>query len=202
MDLTQYKKAWENQPEEKNKVSAIEIYKMTQAKSTSIVKWIFIIGLLEFVVLNSLVFFIDIDQAHEEYDKIGLKRFIIISEIVAYCVAFFFIVRFYINYRNINTADSTKILMSKILKTRKTVRQYVLFNLSYMFIIIVVVAISFVKVNMETIPDDRFALLIAFFILGGLAILTVIWLFYQLLYGFLLKKLKRNYKELSNLEIK
>ncbi|MFD2568004.1 hypothetical protein [Pseudotenacibaculum haliotis] len=202
MDLTQYKKAWENQPEEKNKVSALEIYKMTQAKSTSIVKWIFIIGLLEFVVLNSLVFFIDIDQAHEEYDKIGLKKFIIASEIVAYCVAIFFIVRFYINYRTINTADSTKILMSKILKTRKTVRQYVLFNLSYMFIIIVVVAISFVKVNMETIPDDRFALLIAFFILGGLAILTVIWLFYQLLYGFLLKKLKRNYKELSNLEIK
>ena len=49
MDLSNYKKAWKNQPEEENKISALEIYKMTQSKSNSIVKWIFIIGLLEFV---------------------------------------------------------------------------------------------------------------------------------------------------------
>ncbi len=49
MDLANYKKVWKNQPEEKNKISALEIYKMTQSKSNSIVKWIFIIGLLEFV---------------------------------------------------------------------------------------------------------------------------------------------------------
>ena len=59
MDLANYKKVWKNQPEEKNKISAIEIYKMTQEKSNSIAKWIFIIGILEFVIMNSLYFFFD-----------------------------------------------------------------------------------------------------------------------------------------------
>jgi hypothetical protein len=200
MDLAQYKKAWENQPEEQNKVSAGEIYKMTQSKSTSIVKWIFIIGILEFVILNSLVFFIDIDEIHEEYDKIGLKNFIIISEIAAYIIAFGFLAMFYLNYRSINAVDSTKLLMQKILKTRKTVKLYVLFNLTYMFIIITVVATSFVRTNTEQIPEDKMGLVIGFFIVAGLIVLTLFWLFYQLLYGILLKRLRVNYKELNKLE--
>ncbi len=200
MDLAQYKKAWENQPEEQNKVSAAEIYKMTQSKSTSIVKWIFIIGILEFVILNSMVFFVDIEEAHQEYEKIGLKNFIIFSEISAYIVGLVFLVMFYLNYRSINTVDSTKLLMKKILRTRKTVKLYVLVNLTYMFIIITVVAISFVTTNTQDIPQDRIGLVIGFFIVAGLIVLTLLWLFYQLLYGILLKRLRVNYKELNKLE--
>jgi hypothetical protein len=200
MDLAQYKKAWENQPEEKNKVSAAEIYKMTQSKSTSIVKWIFIIGILEFVILNSLVFFMDIEEAHQEYDKIGLKSFIIFAEVSAYIVGLIFLVMFYLNYRSINAVDSTKLLMQKILKTRKTVKLYVLFNLTYMFIIMVVVATSFVMSDVIDIPKDKMGLVIGFFIVAGLIVLTLLWLFYQLLYGFLLKRLRVNYKELNKLE--
>lgn len=200
MDLAQYKKAWENQPEEKHKVSATEIYKMTQSKSTSIVKWIFIIGILEFVILNSLVLFVDIEEAHQEYAKIGLKDFIIISEIVSYTIAVIFLVMFYLNYRSINTADSTKRLMSKILKTRRTVKLYVLFNLTFMFVIIVAVATSLITSDVAGIPDESIGLAIAIFIVAGLVALTLLWLFYQLLYGFLLKKLRVNYKELNKLE--
>ena len=55
MDLLEkYKKAWDNQPEETNKVSKIDIYKMAHSKSSSIVKWIFIIGVLEFVFVGLL----------------------------------------------------------------------------------------------------------------------------------------------------
>ena len=70
--LENYKKTWVNQPEEVSKFSAIEIYKMAHSKSSSIVKWIFIIGILEFFVLNSLYFFIDMDEAYAEYKKMGL----------------------------------------------------------------------------------------------------------------------------------
>ena len=42
MDLDAYKKTWENQPEETNTVSKIDIYKMAHSKSSSVVKWIFI----------------------------------------------------------------------------------------------------------------------------------------------------------------
>ena len=200
MDLAQYKKAWKNQPEDKNKVSASDIYKMTQSKSTSIVKWIFIIGLMEFVILNSLVFFIDVNKAYQEYEKIGLKSFIVTSEIVMYIVGIGFLVMFYLNYCNINTVDSTKKLMSQILKTRRTVKLYVIFNLSCMFILLSVVAFFLIMSDIIDIPDNRLGLVIGIFIVAGLIALTLLWLFYQLLYGILLKKLRVNYKELNNSE--
>ena len=127
--LENYKKAWDNQPEEVSKFSAIEIYKMAQSKSSSIVKWIFIIGILEFIVLNSLYFFIDMEEANKEYEKLGLENFIFYSQLAAYAILFYFLWMFYKNYKRISTIDSTKTLMKKIIKTRKTVRNYVLFNL-------------------------------------------------------------------------
>ena len=44
--LDNYKKAWENQPEENDRVNEAQIYKMAHSRSSSIVKWIFIIGIL------------------------------------------------------------------------------------------------------------------------------------------------------------
>tara|TARA_R110001632_G_scaffold23425_5_gene66329 strand:+ start:783 stop:1391 length:609 start_codon:yes stop_codon:yes gene_type:complete len=202
MDLSHYKKAWENQPEEKNKISDIEIYKMTQSKSISIVKWIFIIGILEFIVLNSVAFFVDLDAAHEEYSKIGLKNFIIYSEIIAHIIAAIFVIIFYLNYRSINTVESTKNLMSKILKTRKTVKLYVLFNLVYMFFFMIVVIISVVQTNLESLTSKQMILFVIGFAIFCLIVLVLVWLFYQLLYGILLRKLNKNYKSLSELEVK
>ena len=82
--LDNYKKAWDNQPEEKNKVSSIEIYKMAQSKSSSIVKWIFIIGILEFAFWFAINFFIP-KSALDVYREIiyitlllGLKFYIML----------------------------------------------------------------------------------------------------------------------------
>jgi len=55
MDLANYKKVWKDQPEERNKISSLDIYKMTQSRSTSIVKWIFMIGLVEFIFWFSIM---------------------------------------------------------------------------------------------------------------------------------------------------
>ena len=74
--LDNYKKAWKNQPEEASKRSTIEIYKLAHSRSASIVKWIFIIGILEFVILNTLSFFMDTDKSNEELNALGLERFI------------------------------------------------------------------------------------------------------------------------------
>jgi hypothetical protein len=42
--------------------------------------------------------------------------------------------------------------------------------------------------------------IIAIFIFIGAIFLGLFWLFYQLIYGILLKKLNRNYKELAKLD--
>jgi hypothetical protein len=200
--LDKYKKAWSNQPEETNKLSAVDIYKMAHSKSSSIVKWIFIIGILEFVVLNSLYFVIDMDEAYAEYKKMGLENFIFYSQIVAYAILFYFLVMFYLNYKRISTTDSTRTLMKKIIKTRKTVRNYVLFNLGYMTLLMIVVTVASINTNLDTLNNKQIILIIIATLIVTLLILGVLWLFYQLIYGILLKKLNRNYKKLSKLDTK
>ena len=202
MDLANYKKVWKNQPEEKNKISAIEIYKMTQEKSNSIAKLIFIIGILEFVIMNSLYFFFDDASQKEMMDSFGMTNILIVSQIVAYLILFYFLIMFYKNYIEISVIENTKSLMTKILKTRKTVRNYVIFNLGYLVFLSVLISVGFLKTeftHLSSIESIKFSI--------GMIIITIIlvvvfWLFYQLLYGILLKKLKKNYTILSDLEMK
>jgi hypothetical protein len=198
--LDKYKKAWSKQDNSFNKISKEEIYKLAYAKSSSIVKWIFIIGIIEFVVLNSIYLFVDLDQVEAEYEKIGIVEFIKYSTIFSYVVLLYFLIQFYINYKRITVIDSTKSLMQKILKTRKTVKNYVLFNLGFLIIIITVMTIASIKTNVNHFNQEELWTfgVIMFFI--GILALGFLWGFYQLLYGILLKKLKLNYKELAKLD--
>ena len=198
--LDNYKKAWENQPEENDRVNEAQIYKMAHSRSSSIVKWIFVIGILEFVIFNSQYFLFDMDEAHREYEKLGLENFVLYTQIIAYGILFYFLVMFYNNYKNISTSDSTRVLMRKIIKTRKTVRNYVLFNLGYIALVMVAFTIASINVNMEELNNKQIALLIFFMIIITFLILGVMFLFYQLIYGILLRKLRRNYKELAKFE--
>ncbi|WNW02105.1 hypothetical protein RRF68_01420 [Tenacibaculum sp. HL-MS23] len=199
MDLDKYKKAWDNQPQETDTVSKVDIYKMAHSRSSSIVKWIFIIGVLEFILLNSMYFFVDMDEANKEYEKIGLGQFVFYSQIVAYIILFYFLMKFYLNYKRISVTDSTKELMTKIVNTRKTVKYYVLFNLSYLFVIAVAVAVATVKSHPE-FTNSKMLVFIAVTAIMSLIMLVLLWLFYQLIYGILLRKLNKNHKELSKLE--
>ena len=200
--LDHYKKAWKNQPEEVSKLSTTEIYKLAHSNSSSIVKWIFIIGILEFVILNSLYFFIDMDEAYAEYEKLGLMNFIFYSQIVAYTILFYFLAMFYLNFKRISTTDSTRTLMKKIIRTRKTVRNYVLFNLGYIVLVVVVATIASISTNLEELSNKQVIFIIFATLIATLLILGIMWLFYQLLYGLLLKKLNKNYKKLAKLDSK
>lgn len=199
LDLDKYKKAWGNQSEETNKVSKVDIYRMAHSKSSSIVKWIFIIGLLEFVFLNSLYFVFDMEEAYNEYKQLGLYNFMIYSQFIIYPVLLYFLVKFYLNYKSISVVDSTKTLMNKIIKTRKTVKHYVLFNLLYVFIFGIIVAIAALKTHPE-FNSQQVLISIIVTVITLIIMLVIIWCFYQLLYGILLRKLNKNYKELAKLE--
>lgn len=201
MDLLEnYKKVWENQPEDTNKVSAVEIYKMAQSKSSSIVKWIFIIGIIEFLILNSMYFLIDLEEAMKVYENLGLKNFIFYSQIAAYIILIYFLTMFYRNYKKISAIESTKALMKKIIKTRKTVRNYVLFNFAYLVLIMMVVTTVSINTSFDNLSTKEVLLIIISTLIATLLILGLLWLFYQLIYGILLRKLNRNYKELAKLD--
>ncbi len=213
MDLDKYKKAWDNQPEETNMVSKIDIYKMAHSKSSSIVKWIFIIGILELIFWASINLFFTGNSYAEVYEELHLNTIVKLSVYFHYVAIVLFLILFYKNYRSISISDSTKKLINKILSTRKTVKYYVYFNLGYMVLANIVVMcfifsdldglIEYYKNHGINTPTDKnqllISLIIAMVIMLGFMFL-ILWLFYKVVYGSLLKKLNKNYKELSKLE--
>ena len=198
--LDNYKKAWKNQPEEASKRSTIEIYKLAHSRSASIVKWIFIIGILEFLILNTLSFFMDNDKTNEELNTLGLESFIFYFSFVYYGVLAYFLILFYLNYKRISVIDNTRVLMKKILVTRKTVKQYVIFNLVITALIVLIVTITTLQNEFDIVGGTNIILIILIILVLLVLTLGIMWLFYQLLYGFLLKKLNTNYKELAKLD--
>ena len=200
--LDNYKKAWDNQPEKIKKISALEIYKMTQAKSSSIVKWIFVIGILEFAFMILYTFIFDVSNDEKIMMAMGIYEFVQISQYLTIPVLFYFLFLFYKNYKNISSIDNTKKLMTKIKKTRRTVRNYVIFNLLYIVYIAAIMTFGMVRTpqgNFQNIPEW---LIVLIMILVTVIMLLLFWGFYQLLYGILLNKLNRNYTELAKLDQK
>jgi len=211
MDLANYKKVWKNQPEEKNKISALEIYKMTQSKSNSIVKWIFIIGLLEFVFWFAINYLGTKNGALEPYEKLNLINFIDNFNYFHYVVVVLFLILFYRNFSLISTVDDTKTLMKNILLVRKTVKWYVYYNLIYAVVFSIILNILIFNtpdgINiLSGIDNESFNQehMMSVFIIAQIVVIAImiliLWLFYYLLYGILLKKLNKNYKELTKLD--
>ena len=130
---------------------------------------------------------------------------------VNYIVVIGFVYRFYKNYTKISTITSTKQLMNDILKTRKTVRNYVWYNLSMIFICTILgFVLAFIyNPDMSVIKekmahDESNMILIKMILILTLTLVVLIgifWLFYRLLYGILLRKLKRNYTELKKIDL-
>ena len=210
MDLANYKKVWKNQPEEKNKISALEIYKMTQSKSNSIVKWIFIIGLLEFVFWFAINYLGTKNGALEPYEKLNLINFIDNFNYFHYVVVVLFLILFYRNFSLISTVDDTKTLMKNILLVRKTVKWYVYYNLMNVVVFSIILNILIFNtpegINiLSGIDNESFNQehMMSVFIIAQIVVIAImiliLWLFYYLLYGILLKKLNKNYKELTKL---
>jgi TRAP-type mannitol/chloroaromatic compound transport system permease small subunit len=101
--------------------------------------------------------------------------------------------------------------MGDILKTRKTVQYYVWFNI--LFFVVGTLVILYVQLNydskfaslMEKIHNDT-GYMVLFkslgIVLGFMLLIVVgIWLFYKLIYGILLGKLSKNYKELQKIDL-
>jgi hypothetical protein len=208
--LDNYKKAWDNQPEEKSKLSALEIYKLAQSKSSSIVKWIFIIGTLELAFWLTLNLLIP-DRFYKIYEDLNLEDQVNFFMILHYIVIVVFLYFFYMNYKKISVVENTKSLIKSILKIRNTVKYYVYYNLAIVFLssfilnsVLINDTDKLMKVmnpdNLSVDIDQLITITIVSQIIAVLIFMVLLWLFYKLIYGFLLKKLNRNYKELAKLE--
>ncbi len=195
------KDIWNSQSASEIQFTETDIYKMIHKKSASIVKWIFYISIIEFVIFVLPLLFLDSSAEEKQY---GLTNFTRILSVVNYGILMpVFMVLFYKNYKAICVFDSTKQLMKDILKTKKTVTYYVFFQLLLFLISVVgvVYKIMHSKLFLDQIPEDKNMMIIyviLFFIV--LILFGIAALFYRLLYGILLKRLNNNYKELIKAE--
>ena len=212
-ELELLKKDWDTSKQNYPNLNKEEIYKLISKRSSSIVKWIFIISVLEFSLWTILSFSLDssniVIEKIQSYDY-GFIYYLFVG--ISYIVLFGFMYLFYKNYRNISVTENTKMLMERILKTRKTVKQYVIYNITVMYLGIILGVIMELSSNSETqilISDIKsegenviyiFYLIVAVLSLIAMALITILFLgFYYLIYGLLLKRLKINYKELKKI---
>ncbi len=213
-ELELLKKDWQKKEEHLPKLSYNEIYTMIWKKSSSIVKWILIISILEIVLPHLLYLIPSMQDGLDFYEEAGVTSYFLGFSIFYYAGVAYFIFQFYRNYKEISALDSAKNLMRRIIKTRKTVKYYVLFSLSMCLSMFVVLAffiyfnddfiLSFQEATAKakTINIDKIRTAVMWTLLiGGVVFTAVLGAIYFLLYGLLLRKLNRNYAELKKLEI-
>ena len=210
-ELELLKKDWKKGEDSFPKLSYNEIYKMILKKSSSIVKWIFIISILEFVFWVGISFLLKYTGYADDMANVGSNTAFIILSVISYVILAYFFYRFYMNYRTINTTDNATTLMENILKTRRTVKQYVGFNLIVIVVSVGVLLPHFMnqdpqaqKIIEQATANGELLKFYAGFIIATLLVLAVaigvFLLFYWLIYGILLKRLNKNYRELKKLE--
>ncbi|KGO87714.1 hypothetical protein [Flavobacterium suncheonense] len=211
-ELDLLKKDWKKNESQYPKVSEQEIYAMLHKKSSSVVKWIFIISVLE-IMLWTAISTLTADESYlKTLEHYHISSLMNIFTAVNYGVIAVFIFLFYKNFRNINTTDNVKSLMKNILRTRKTVQYYIWYNLGMIGLTFITIMIATFKydnrineiVARSSSTDGNtlfWIVLIGFTFIFFVVIFGLFWLFYRLIYGFLLRRLHKNYEELKKIDL-
>ena len=204
-ELDLLKKDWKKSENSFEQLSEKDIYNMIHQKSSSVVKWILIISLIELsigILLNFLS--LDIDFFNK-IDANGFSGYLEALTVINYAVILFFVYKFFKNYKTISSTDSTKKLMDDIISTRKTVQFYIWYNLIMIAVSALFgsyVALSITEKTKHVALDLSFMLIFCVLCLSIVGVLVFLfWLFYRLLYGRLLKKLFNNYNELKKIDL-
>ncbi|MEM5564318.1 hypothetical protein WNY78_04355 [Psychroserpens sp. AS72] len=211
-ELELLKKDWQaNSSQADQQVSAEAIYPMMQKKSSSIVKTLFYISIAELVfwiILNSYPYFASEAYRAELVAMYGGNNNVLLAiTIFSYVIILGFVYLLYKAHKSISVTDNAKKLMETILKTRKVIKYYVIYNLVVAFL-----SMSFglyysvynnpeISQQFAKFSDKQMFVATLIMILFTALFILVIWVFYRLIYGILLKRLNRNYKELKKLEV-
>ncbi len=209
-ELELLKKDWGKEGSTYKKLSANEIYPILQKKSSSIAKTLFYIsvGELVFWILINTIPYFSSDSYRERLDAVYSNDYVFVAlTALSYGVILLFIYLLFKAHKAISATDNAKKLMESILKTRRVIKYYVIYNLVMAFVSMLV-GLYFAIINDPKLENtishfNNKQIIVAYAIVIGVTafLIVAVWLFYKLLYGLLLKRLNRNYKELKKLEL-
>ena len=208
-ELELLKKDWQKEDDKFPKLTASEIYSLLKSKSSSLVKWLFYISVAELVfwILINLIPYFSSDDYKARLDAIYSNEALFTGlTFFTYAVIVLFIFLLYKSYKSISVTDNAKKLMESILRTRKIVKYYVIYNLIMVVVSFIISFFYFANnsqessVNFEQFSYNQMIAFVAIMIVITLVFLLLVWLFYKLIYGILLGRLNKNYKELKKLD--
>lgn len=210
-ELDLLKAQWKNE-KTFQKIPRNELYEMTHKKSSSIVKWILVISIVEFIFWLALPFLPGEDDSQDAgvklINSLGANSFLDIMSYISYTLIVAFCIIFYFNYKKIKLTDGSKNLMANILRVRKTVMYYINISLfliflrgGVMFYIYFTRDAKMIELFNKAEQNGKLFIMAAVALvisLLALAILTgIVYLYYKVIYGLLLKKLSHNYNDLK-----
>lgn len=185
------------------KINKDEIRLMLHKSSSSIVKWIFMISVIELAV--GIILFSIIPGDNKADVSVLTKGIDIAFNVLFYITILYFIYKFYTSYKNIQNTTNTKTLLHRILITRKHVENYIKFNIyCILFVIVVMTGIQIIDHYRQDESVSRFIIYLLFLSIF-MVILTWVLLklakfYYKVLYRRLITKLDKNYEELIKLD--
>lgn len=208
-ELELLKKDWQAKQPDFQSYSDGDIYKMSHNKSSNIVKTLFYISIAElaFWIIVNIVPFLFSESIKEQIGELSQSWIYVTLNVISYGIIILFVYLLWKAHKAISVTDSVKKLMENILKTRKIIKYYVLYNLGIALISVPISLYFSIKQHPELAEqfNDAGTLQMVLIFLVCLAftaiLLGVIWLIYKLIYGILIRRLNHNYKELKKLEV-
>lgn len=216
-DVDQLKDSWQKQNvSAKYDHSAIE--KMLNHKSRNYVKYILWINILEFLmVLVANVYYLytdhNTDSLIQLLGKLGIQNSDNLQmnyqhlyfglEVFSLIFTGIFLVLFYLKYKKIRVVSDLKSLIIQIIQFKRIVNLFILLNVA-----LIVIFIGTLTLFTAQIINDQNIEISAYTLRGlyvGIVIIlplgaAMVWLYYRLVYGIIMKRLTYNLKQLKEIE--
>lgn len=216
-DLDSFKKTWQEQPVQE-KYDNNEILQMLNRKSRNYVKYIFWISVFEFFFFSvmGIFYFFQGDETNgflSYLEKLGARKtpevennfdnIYLVLKILSLLVTAYFVYKFYQNYRKIRIEENLKGLITRIIKFKKTVNAFILISIlllvAFTSIFTFFIFYSLNSQNIEPKNSDLIVFVVGIILTTGLSAL-LIWLYYRLVYGIIMKKLDKNLIQLKEID--
>ena len=216
-DLDSFKESWQQQPVQP-KYDTSEIESMLNKSSRNYVKYILWISLVEFVLIlgaNLYYTFLGEDTADlvSVLGKLGidnsdqfqntLTQLYLALKMVSLALTGIFVYLFYQNYRKINVEANLKKLILQIIKFKKTVQLFILANIVLVILFTLILGIFTFSVlaqqNIELTNPTIIGFVTGLLLTMGISV-VLIWIYYRVVYGFILRRLGKNLEQLQNIE--
>ncbi|KFF13348.1 beta-carotene 15,15'-monooxygenase [Chryseobacterium soli] len=216
-DLDSFKKTWQEQPVQQ-KYDNSEILQMLNRKSRNYVKYIFWISVVEFLFFSimGVFYFIKGDESNsflKLLERLGAQKtpevensfeiIYLIIKSLSLLITAYFVYKFYQNYRQIKIEENLKGLITRIIHFKKTVNAFILISIVLLVVVTTVfIGFIFYSLNSQSIEVNSSTLtgFLIGIVLSTALTVSLVWLYYKLVYGIIMRKLDKNLKQLKDID--